>query len=120
MNHKYAHILTPIKIGNVILKNHLMVSKSVSQELQGPEHFPSESTIAYLEQYARNGAALVSCPIGSWPDDRIDNSFVSQFEMEDRNGRIPTKTFSWTAVNEEEVKSFHDRQTLYHGRWCRF
>ncbi|MBP1736880.1 MAG: FAD-dependent oxidoreductase [Oscillospiraceae bacterium] len=84
MNHKYAHILSPVQIGNVFLKNRLMVSKSVSQELQGPEPFPAEATISYLEQYARNGAAIVTCPIGSWPEDRIDNTFVSKFEMEDR------------------------------------
>jgi 2,4-dienoyl-CoA reductase-like NADH-dependent reductase (Old Yellow Enzyme family)/thioredoxin reductase len=84
MKHRYEHILTPIRIGNVFIKNRIMATRSVSQELQGPENYPAESTIAYLEHYAVNGAALVVCPIGSWPDDRTENSFVSMFEMEDR------------------------------------
>lgn len=83
MNHRYANILKPIKIGNVFIKNRLLATRSVSQELQGPENFPAESTIAYLEEYAKNGAAVVVCPIGNWPDDRTGVGFESMFQMED-------------------------------------
>lgn len=83
MNHRYAHILTPIRIGNVFIKNRLLATRSVSQELQGPESYPAEGTIAFLEAYAKNGAAIVVCPIGSWPDDRGSGGFESMFLMED-------------------------------------
>lgn len=82
MNHRYSNILQPIRIGNVVLKNHIYATKCISQELQGPESFPSESTIQFVEDLAKNGAALVTCTIGSWPKDRGKSFFISEFQME--------------------------------------
>lgn len=84
MNHRYAHILTPIKIGNVILKNRLLSSKIFPMELQGPENFPSESTMAYLANLAKNGAATVTVPVGTFPNADGTRSPMSNFPMENR------------------------------------
>ena len=73
MKHRYSHILEPIKIGNVILKNHLLATKCISQELQGPENFPAEGTLMFAENLAKNGAAAVVCTIGSFPETRGNN-----------------------------------------------
>lgn len=68
MNHKYSHILSPLRINDVVLKNRLCASKCFSQEIQGPETFPAEVTARFLEDMAKNGAAVITCPIGSYPD----------------------------------------------------
>lgn len=81
MNHRYSHILSPVRIGNVVLKNRIFATKCISQELQGPENFPAESTIQYVEDLARNGAAMVVCTIGTFPQDRGRSHFTSEFDM---------------------------------------
>lgn len=60
---KYEHLLSPLRIGNVILKNRLFSTKSQPHFLQGPEPFPTESAIAYYAGIAKNGAAVVTCKI---------------------------------------------------------
>ena len=79
MNHKYAHILTPLKIGNVIIKNRLMMTKAIPGNLQGPGNYPAESVIKYCAEAARNGAAIVVCDPGAFPDIR---SFGTEIETE--------------------------------------
>lgn len=68
MNHRYAHILQPRQTRNTILKNHLLSTKCASQQLQGPKNFPAEATIRFYEDLARNGAAIVCCSMGTYPD----------------------------------------------------
>lgn len=82
MEHRYSHILEPIKIRNVVLKNHIFATKCISQELQGPEIYPAESTIQYTEDLAKNGAALVVCTIGSFPETRGKTMFQSEWPMD--------------------------------------
>jgi len=69
MDHKYSHILTPLRIHDVVLKSRLMTTKCVSQELQGPEGFPAEATMKFAENCARSGAAIVTCSTGAYPDE---------------------------------------------------
>ena len=57
---KYQHLLSPLKINNVILKNRFMETKSIPHFLQGPEPYPTEPVIAYYANQARNGAAIVT------------------------------------------------------------
>ena len=57
---KFQHLLSPVVIGGVVLKNRLMGSKSLPHFLQGPEPFPTNEVISYLANYARNGAAVVT------------------------------------------------------------
>ena len=37
MNHRYQHILTPIRVGNIVIRTRMGMSKCNSQEQQGPE-----------------------------------------------------------------------------------
>ena len=37
MNHRYAHVLTPVRVGNLVLKNRLINSKSIPEGLQCPD-----------------------------------------------------------------------------------
>lgn len=61
MNHPYHHLLSPIRIGNLVLKNRLTASSSVLHFLQGPEKFPTEAMITHISNKAKSGAALVTC-----------------------------------------------------------
>lgn len=83
MTHRYKHILTPLKVGNRVLKNRLLGTKSASRQLQGPEKYPAEATIRFYEQCARNGAALVCVAMGSYPDRDGKLPFMSLCDMSD-------------------------------------
>ncbi|MBP2643095.1 MAG: FAD-dependent oxidoreductase [Firmicutes bacterium] len=57
---KYNHLLSPIRIGNVVLKNRMIASNALPHFLQGPETFPAEPIIHHLANLAKNGAAIVT------------------------------------------------------------
>ncbi|MBN1626126.1 MAG: FAD-dependent oxidoreductase [Deltaproteobacteria bacterium] len=57
---RYSHLLSPIKIGNVVLKNRMYYTKAQPTGLQGPETFPNEALINYYANAAKNGAAVVT------------------------------------------------------------
>ncbi len=60
---RYVHLLSPLKIGNVILKNRMYSTNAIPHNLQGPENFPAEASRTYAANLARNGAAIVTCRI---------------------------------------------------------
>ena len=84
---KYSNVLSPIKIGNVILKNRLSASNSTPHFLQGPETFPSKAFIDYYASLARNGAAVISLPEWNDPMQRKigagDSLRMPQFDTND-------------------------------------
>jgi 2,4-dienoyl-CoA reductase-like NADH-dependent reductase (Old Yellow Enzyme family)/thioredoxin reductase len=63
-NNKYSHLLSPIKIRNVIVKNR-MINRAGSppHNLQGPETYPAEVLREYYSIMAR-GAAIISPRFG--------------------------------------------------------
>jgi len=63
VSERYSHILSPLKIGNVVLKNRLLCPPSTPYFLQGPENFPSEEMRSYYVNLARNGASMISVRI---------------------------------------------------------
>ena len=89
MEHRYKHILTPLRVGGAVLKNRLLGTKSISRQMQGPEKYPAEATIEYYEQCARNGAALVCAAFGTFPD---------------RDGRI--SPMCWYDLSDWDVHSY--------------
>ena len=84
MNRRYEHLLSPIRVRNFVLKNRMINSQSVSQELQGPQIYPDEPYQRYTTDYAKNGAAMVNITIGSWPDEKGSHGPMDQFYMENR------------------------------------
>ena len=84
MNSRYAHLLSPIRVRDFVLKNRMINSQSISQELQGPQIYPDEPYQRYTTDYAKNGAAMVNITIGSWPDSQGRHGPMDQFYMEDR------------------------------------
>lgn len=85
MNHRYAHILQPLEIKGHILKNRLLSTKCASQQLQGPENFPAEATLRFYEDMARNGAAIVCCSMGTYPDSEGKHPPMSNIDMTNRD-----------------------------------
>jgi 2,4-dienoyl-CoA reductase-like NADH-dependent reductase (Old Yellow Enzyme family)/thioredoxin reductase len=63
VSERYKHILSPLKIGNVVLKNRFFLPQSIPHFLQGPEEYPSDELRAYYINMAKNGAALISVRI---------------------------------------------------------
>ena len=47
MSKKYKHILSPLKVGNVILKSRLLSANALPHFLQGPELYPSDAVVDY-------------------------------------------------------------------------
>ncbi len=58
---RYRHLMSPLQIGNVVLKNRLFSTNAVVHALQGPETFPAETMRHYTINLAKNGAAIVTC-----------------------------------------------------------
>jgi len=78
MNYKYSHILTPVKIGNVTLKNHLLSAKCVSSQ---QTDFVAAG--AFYESLAKNGAAAVTMAPGTFPNYQGKRSAMSRIHMDD-------------------------------------
>jgi len=84
---RYKHLLSPIQIGNVILKNRMIHSRSLPHFLQGPETFPAEVVISHYAGVARNGAAIVTVRGSEGMSDRKarfgDNAHMCMWDEDD-------------------------------------
>lgn len=93
MSNKYSHLLSPLKIGNVVLKNRMLSTMALPHMLQGPENFPSDAIKSFYANLAKNGAAIVTCrrieatPIGKPPRAMENKPMVAA----SRTYRLPTK-----------------------------
>lgn len=59
MSNKYPHLLSPLQVGDVLLKNRMMATAGMPHMLQGVEEYPTEKLILHLQNRAKNGAAAV-------------------------------------------------------------
>ena len=57
---KFHHLLQPVKVGNVVLKNRMTASPSRPHFMQGPENYPSANAIFHYANKAKNGASMVN------------------------------------------------------------
>jgi len=60
MNHPFSSLLSPVKVGNLVLKNRMTSTTSLPHFLQGPEPHPTPALINLLAGRAKNGAAVVT------------------------------------------------------------
>jgi 2,4-dienoyl-CoA reductase-like NADH-dependent reductase (Old Yellow Enzyme family)/thioredoxin reductase len=65
MDKQYLNLLSPLKIGNTVLKNRMAVTNSLPLFLQGPEPFPADGVFTHYINKAKNGAAIITCTCGS-------------------------------------------------------
>ena len=60
---RYSHLLSPINIGNVTLRNRMLYPNALPHHIQNQgssETFPNDAMISYYANVARNGAAVVT------------------------------------------------------------
>ena len=70
---RYAHVLSPVRLGNLVLKSRFVSANSLPHFLQGPEPYPSEQVIGHVVNCARNGAAVVT--FADWTNSAQRQSF---------------------------------------------
>lgn len=58
---KYSHLLSPVKINNVVLRNRLIATASNPHFIQATEKWPTEALISHYANKAKAGAAVVTC-----------------------------------------------------------
>ena len=60
MAHKYAALLTPLRVRDLILRNRMYSTASTPHFLQGTESAPNEKVITHFANRAKNGAAAIT------------------------------------------------------------
>lgn len=87
MHPNYTHLLSPIKVGSVLLRNRLVATNALPHFLQGPEPFPNDQVIEHVAGLARNGAAIVQFADWSNPKQRMsfnpDGKRFPMYDLED-------------------------------------
>ena len=66
MSFRYQHLLSPIQIGNVVLKNRLLSTKAIPAGIQGADNYPNDAMTTHYCNVARAGASIVTCHGGHW------------------------------------------------------
>lgn len=61
MNPYYPNLLSPLRVGNTILKNRMICPPSEPHHAQAGENWPSDGLIATYAERAKGGAAIVTC-----------------------------------------------------------
>lgn len=64
MSKQFPHIMSPVRIGNTVVKNRLLHPNASPHFMQGPETFPAESLMAHYSGLAKAGAGIVT--IAEW------------------------------------------------------
>ena len=60
MSKKFPHALSPIRIGNLVLKNRIVSAPSTMHSMSNGELYPTEDAIAFFEERARAGVGMVT------------------------------------------------------------
>ena len=85
----YPNLLSPIRIGNHILKNRLLYGNALPHFLQGPETYPAEAMIRHYGDMAKNGAAIVTCSLRLQRGRGIDGQHATMMAVND----LPTQNY---------------------------
>ncbi|MBP1736885.1 MAG: FAD-dependent oxidoreductase [Oscillospiraceae bacterium] len=75
----YPYLLSPIKVGDHVLKNRLIYPNASPHFLQGPESYPAEGYRAYIANLAKNGAAVVT--VAEWDNYENQRQFPADMDM---------------------------------------
>ena len=60
MANKYPVALSPIRIGNTVLKNRIVSAPSTMHSMSNGELYPSQDALAFFEERARAGVGMVT------------------------------------------------------------
>lgn len=129
MNHRYSHILSPVRVGDLVLRNRLINSKSTPEGFQGQDPAPylTEQTISFAASIAKNGASVVTCSPGMFRVFQGRTFFTSPFDMDDRNvqagfrrmierihqyGAAANAATMCSVPNDVSISEFHDMSII--------
>lgn len=82
MSKRYKHLLSPLKIGNVVIKNRTLYPNASPHFLQGPENFPAEGLMTFYTNLAKNGCAIITLAEWSNPNQRKGNYYMDGVHMQ--------------------------------------
>ncbi len=125
---RYEKLLSPLRVGNVILKNRLGYPNASPHFLQGPETYPAEPYRAFTANLAKNGAALIT--VADWanyPAQRhgpvdMDATHMQVFDMTDPavhnyiSQMCEEVHFYGSKIILNKMLSFPDGYTLHGGK----
>lgn len=77
---RYPALTSPIKIGNVILRNRMIATCGSPHFVQGQESWPTEGFITHYANKAKGGAAVVTCK-GASPVLNVTNPHSSMLDI---------------------------------------
>jgi 2,4-dienoyl-CoA reductase-like NADH-dependent reductase (Old Yellow Enzyme family)/thioredoxin reductase len=85
---RYSHLLSPIKIGNTVLKSRYFFGHATPHYLQGPENYPAEVMRNFYVNLARGGAAYITCRIRRVTTQRKDqrdgdSAHMAAYDLDD-------------------------------------
>jgi 2,4-dienoyl-CoA reductase-like NADH-dependent reductase (Old Yellow Enzyme family)/NADH dehydrogenase FAD-containing subunit len=80
---RYKYLLSPLKIGNVVIKNRTLYPNANPYFLQGPESFPAEGLMTFYTNLAKNGCAVITLAAYNNPNQRVGdyNNFPVHMPM---------------------------------------
>lgn len=77
---KYPHLFSPVKIGNIVLRNRFIATCGSPHFVQGQESWPTEGFITHYANKAKGGAAVVTCK-GASPVLNVTDSHASMLDI---------------------------------------
>ncbi|MGI5970249.1 MAG: FAD-dependent oxidoreductase [Oscillospiraceae bacterium] len=78
-NQAYKHLLSPYKIGGVVLKNRIYASASTPEFIQGPQKYPTE---ALIQHYANKAKTASIVTVNGWGNTPVFNDHALIFDWE--------------------------------------
>ncbi len=109
MTKNYKHLLSPIRVGNRLFKNHLVMTPTTPSNIQGEERYPTEALMQHYIQRAKGGAALITC---SGIPDFSDPSLLPDAFKDDFQFDIEASNQHYMAQMVEGVHAFGSFMTI--------
>ena len=87
MSAKYPVALSPIRIGNVVLKNRIVSAPSTMHSMSNGELYPSQDALAFFEERARSGVGMVTVAGVKVGKDVKDDGAMTAWDLNAPNHR---------------------------------
>lgn len=87
MSAKYPVALSPIRIGNIVLKNRIVSAPSTMHSMSNGELYPSQDALAFFEERARAGVGMVTVAGVKVGKDVRDDGAMTAWDLNAPNHR---------------------------------
>ncbi|MDD6024183.1 MAG: hypothetical protein PUC06_08130 [Oscillospiraceae bacterium] len=82
MNKRYPNVTSPKRVSGTLLKNRIILAPSTIHSANDGTLYPTEDSIAFFEQRAKTGAAMVYCAGVKYCDVRDDGEHTNWDTMQ--------------------------------------